>query len=126
MKKNIKAFTLLELLIVIAIIGILAAMAQPTCIKKDRRGARQKACYSNMRILMGAVEMYNMDVATMTSILDQDQLYKGKYIKQLMVCPETSKAATYSGTNLDDGSGEIICSYHGGLETEGEYDREYR
>ena len=129
MTKNKKGFSisLLELLIVIAIIGVLAATAQPTCIKKDRRGARQKACYSNMRVLMGAVEMYNMDVATMTNILDQEQLRKGGYIKGSadLTCPESYKKGTYSGTNLTE-DGEIICSYHGGLITEGEYDRENR
>ena len=122
--KNRKGFTLIELMIVIAIIGILAAMAIPN-FKKARASARQKACYSNMRVIQGAVEMYNMDVSTMMSTLDQNTLISGKYIKATspLICPETSKGGSYSGTDLCD-NGEIICSYHGGLITQGSYDTE--
>jgi prepilin-type N-terminal cleavage/methylation domain-containing protein len=62
--KNRKGFTLIELMIVIAIIGILAAMAIPN-FKKAREQAREKACYSNIRVLLGAIEMYNMDHSVM-------------------------------------------------------------
>jgi competence protein ComGC len=129
MTKNKKGFSisLLELLIVIAIIGILVAMPRPM-VRKERIGeSRKRVCYSNIRILQGAVEMYNMDVATMTNILDQEELRKSGYIKGSadLTCPESYKKGTYSGTNLTE-DGEIICSYHGGLKTEGEYDRENR
>ncbi len=91
--------------------------------KKGGGHSRIKACYSNIRVLQGAVEMYNMDVVTMMTTLDQSLLREGHYIKSNtdLVCPETSKHATYSGDNLTD-DGEIICSYHGGLITEGPYE----
>ncbi len=122
--KNRKGFTLIELMIVIAIIGILAAMAIPN-FKKARASARQKACYSNLRVIQGAVEMYNMDVSTMMTTLDQSTLIKGKYIKSAapLICPETSKNGSYSGTDLTE-NGEIVCSYHGGLIARGSYDDE--
>ena len=122
--KNRKGFTLIELMIVIAIIGILAAMAIPN-FKKARASARQKACYSNIRVIQGAVEMYNMDVSTMMTSLDQSILISGKYIKAKdpLICPETSRSGKYGGSSLTD-DGEITCSYHGGLITAGSYDEE--
>ena len=123
--KNRKGFTLIELMIVIAIIGILAAMAIPN-FKKARASARQKACYSNIRVLQGAVEMYNMDVSNMMTSLDQQKLIDAKYVKAAspLMCPETSKGnPTYGGTELTE-NGEITCGYHGGLISEGKYDQE--
>ena len=61
MLKNKNGFSLLELIIVIAIIAVLAAMAQPTGSGRSRGRSRQKACFSNQRVLQGAIEMYNMD-----------------------------------------------------------------
>ena len=91
-----------------------------------RASSPQKACYSNIRVLQGAVEMYNMDVEPMMTTLDQELLREGHYIKsdEDLVCPKTEIGGTYSGENLTD-DGEIICSYHGGLIEAGPYDAEY-
>ncbi len=93
-----------------------------------RRGGRNdriKSCYSNLRVIQGAVEMYNMDVKEKMTTLDQSHLIEGHYIKanSELVCPETSKHGTYSGKDLTK-DGEIICSYHGGLIAEGPYNDE--
>ena len=110
--KNRKGFTLIELMIVIAIIGILAAMAIPN-FKKARASARQKACYSNIRVIQGAVEMYNMDVSSMMSGLSISTLISGNYLKSDPSKPETS--CSYKGDNLD-GNGSVYCSWHGDVE----------
>ncbi len=110
--KNRKGFTLIELMIVIAIIGILAAMAIPN-FKKARASARQKACYSNIRVIQGAVEMYNMDVSTMMVGLSMTNLTKGNYMKTSPIGPETT--CKYTGSDLA-GNGSVYCSYHGDLE----------
>lgn len=55
-----KAFTLLELLIVIAIISILTAILFPV-IGKVRRSARRTACLSNVRQIGTAIGMYTVD-----------------------------------------------------------------
>ncbi|MDP7420655.1 MAG: prepilin-type N-terminal cleavage/methylation domain-containing protein, partial [bacterium] len=59
-KANRRGFTLIELMIVIAIIGVLAAIAIPD-FNHARLQARQKACLANMRVLEGAVDMWEMD-----------------------------------------------------------------
>src|SRR5512141_2221378 len=60
MKRKESGFTLIELLIVIAIIGILAAIAIPNLLSAVQRG-KQKRTMADMRTLATAVEAYAVD-----------------------------------------------------------------
>jgi len=60
MRRKNRGFTLIELLIVIAIIGILAAIAIPNLLNAVQRG-KQKRTMSDMRTLATAVEAYTVD-----------------------------------------------------------------
>lgn len=55
-----KGFTLIELLIVVAIIGIIAAVAIPSMLNAIDRG-RQKRTMSDMRTLATVLEEYSID-----------------------------------------------------------------
>ena len=57
------AFTLIELLIVVAIIGILAAIAVPNFLNAQMKAKVSKAV-SNMRAINSALEMYMLDKGT--------------------------------------------------------------
>lgn len=58
--RNQKAFTLIELLIVVAIIGILAAIAVPNFLNAQTR-ARVSRSMSEIRSLANTVQMYALD-----------------------------------------------------------------
>ncbi len=55
-----KGFTLIELLIVVAIIGIIAAIAIPNLLNAINRG-RQKRSMADMRAIATALEAYSVD-----------------------------------------------------------------
>ena len=84
MKKMLKGFTLVEIMIVVAIIAVLAAVAIPNFIKY-RKTSQMNACISNLKQLQTAVEQARMaGVATpgWTDIIGAD-----KYIKVTPACP---------------------------------------
>ena len=76
MKRNAKGFTLIELLIVVAIIGIIAAIAIPNLLNAIDRG-KQKRTMADLRSMGTAIEQYSVDntfypvAATPAALSDQ-------------------------------------------------------
>jgi type II secretion system protein G len=60
LNKNNKGFTLIELLIVVAIIGIIAAIAIPNLLNAIQRG-KQKRTMGDMRTVSTSIESYSID-----------------------------------------------------------------
>ncbi len=113
-----KGFTLIELMIVIAIIGVLAAIAVPN-FRAARERANTRACYANQKTIAGAVEMYNLD--NNEKIIDLQSikagLVTGGYLQTLPADPGAGKASTSFAnyTLKTDGNG-ITCSTHGSIQ----------
>ena len=71
------AFTLVEIMIVVAIIGLLAAIAIPNFVRA-RTTAQMNTCINNLRQLDGAVQQWaleNKKASTDTYTLDNLKLY---------------------------------------------------
>jgi type II secretion system protein G len=78
--KNDKGFTLIELMVVVAILGILAAIAIPRFADK-REEAREAAETADIKILQNAVDMYYFDNGTWPS-WDMHEL-QTNYVKEV-------------------------------------------
>ncbi len=81
----------------------------------------QKACFSNMRVLQGALEMYNMDNNEMLHEMNDDVielLRKGKYITEDRIfCPYKKDPGHYHNQGDLCEDGVIYCDYHGSIES---------
>jgi prepilin-type N-terminal cleavage/methylation domain-containing protein len=91
-------FTLVEIMIVVAIIGLLAAIAIPNFVKA-RTTAQKNACINNLRQIDGAKEQWALenkktqtDTPVMTDLVGTD-----KYIKVTPTCPANG---TYTLGNM--------------------------
>jgi len=81
-------FTLLEIMIVMAIIGLLAAIAVPNFIKARARSAAT-ACINNLRQIDDAKAQWALETHKTSNItpLDTDLFGPGLFIKAKPVCP---------------------------------------
>ncbi|MFC1746553.1 hypothetical protein ACFL35_21350, partial [Candidatus Riflebacteria bacterium] len=82
-----------------------------------RNLGRQKSCFANIRVMEGAVEMYNMDNTKMMQTLDIENLLKkekdgSSYLKNRPRCPgDFGKQGNYTGQRLAT-DGVISCTVH--------------
>lgn len=85
MKRNEKGFTLIELLIVVAIIGIIAAIAIPNLLNAIDRG-KQKRTMADLRSMGTAVEEYSIDnnfYPATTSVATLEAQVSPSYMRKL-------------------------------------------
>lgn len=96
-----RAFTLVEIMIVVLIIGILLAIAVPNFIRA-REQSRAKSCSANLKQIDSAKQQWAMDkrlagtsatVATLDAVDATGLVGPSLYIKALPVCPSSG---TYS------------------------------
>jgi len=89
LKKQNSAFTLIELMVVVAIIGILLSIAAFN-YPKLLRNLKKKACISNMRTIYGASQLALMENPTLPN-LKLKFLVDKKYLRTRPVCPHAPK-----------------------------------
>lgn len=81
-------FTLVEIMIVVAIIGLLAAIAIPNFVKA-RTASQRNACIANMKQIEGAKSTWALEnkKTGADSPLDADLYGADKYIAKKPACP---------------------------------------
>lgn len=121
--KVIEAGIVLFCLFVVSLIII-----SPGTGRRNAGAARQKHCFANMRVLLGAIEMYNMDNSVAIRRVDATTiatLVSGRYLRAPVECPGDSSAAP--GIYHSDGdlavNGHVLCTLHGSIESPAPLDR---
>lgn len=118
-------FTLVEIMIVVAIIGLVAALALPL-FAKARRDSQTQKCIANQRIIFQAVIRYEADFnTTLSSIKNngvtiRDTLVNSGYVKHQSAfeCPSSQVKdyddilLLYSGSDFTNTTCTQVAAVH--------------
>ena len=91
-------FTLIELIIVMAIIAILASIAVPSYLS-SMRAAKEAVLKEDLHVMRNAIDSYTMDKEKAPQSLDD--LVQAGYLKSIPTDPMTHSSDTWV-TNTDD------------------------
>lgn len=98
-------FTLVEIMIVVAIIGLLAAIAIPNFVKA-RKTAQGNACINNLRQIDSAIQQFALEHnAKDDALINSTQVAEYMRNKEMPVCP-TGNTPYKVGPNIES---PVVC-----------------
>lgn len=118
-----QGFTLLELMIVMIIIGVLAAIAVPSYLASVRK-AKEAVLREDLHTMRSAIDSYTVDKAKAPQSLND--LVEGGYLKAIPKDPVTSRTDTWIAdqsdtlTSVDETQSGISDVHSGAQETSSE------
>lgn len=92
-----KGFTLVEIMVVVVIIGLLAAMAIPA-FQRVRASSQDKTILNNMRVLGAAADQYFMEYGVNTCAINS-LIGSSAYVKALNTVANESYPGVYTQAN---------------------------
>lgn len=111
-RRSVEAFTLVEIMIVVAIIGLLAGVALPSFIKA-RTETQTTMCIENMRVIFHAAHLYEIETGALLTggtngVVLRNTLYNNGYVRKLRTFECTTSRVedyddyrlVYNGNNL--------------------------
>ncbi len=89
-------FTLIEIMIVVALIGLLASIATPTWVKA-RTTSQKNTCINNLRQIESAKQQWALETKQATNAVP---VYSdiSVYLKSAVLCPAAGTDTTFTGS----------------------------
>ena len=101
-------FTLVEIMIVVAIIGLLAAIAIPNFVRA-RTTSQMNACINNLRQIDGAKQQWALETKQATNATP-GYTDISSYLKNAVSCPSAGSDTTFGGSyTMGDVSTLPVC-----------------
>ncbi len=90
-------FTLIEIMIVVAIIGLLAAIAVPNFVRA-RTASQMNACINNLRQIDGALQQYGLEKNLEPTAAAPAFSQLSAYLEGSVTCPAAGVNATFASS----------------------------